>query len=107
MPSRFSGALHDLEYLCQAVVLFAVVVSSIYNLTSVKDSNQPLWSSLLSVCVGLCVPGPALRRQEDSRNDFDSIDIAQQCKPRGVSDQCDLGLSSTAGQDDSADRRTI
>ena len=58
--------MNDLEYLCQALVLFVVVVSAICNLaTADKEEDRPLWASLLSVCVGLCVPGPtsaALRR---------------------------------------------
>ena len=109
MPLRIPGVLRDLEYLCQAVVLFVVVVSSIYNLSSVKDSNQPLWASLLSVCVGLCVPGPtvaALRRQA-SDDGFDDIDSTEQQQYPSIPQQCDLGLSGPAASSDEIDRRTI
>ena len=109
MASTVTGVLRDLEFLCQAVVLFVVVITSIYNLSSSKDTNQPLWASLLSICVGLCVPGPtvaALRRREYG-NELDSADTTEQQQYSSVSDERDLGLSGSIGQTDTADRRTI
>jgi len=51
----------EIVFLCQVVVLYTVIVVSIYNLTKGNgDSN--LWTALLSSCLGYLLPNPSLKR---------------------------------------------
>ena len=66
----------EIEFLVQSLVLFVVVVVSLYNLTVAEDRPQcgeTVWASLLSACVGICTPGPVIswqrRRQQDDELD--------------------------------------
>ena len=54
----------DIVFLCQVVVLYTVILISIYNLTKGHgDSN--LWTALLSSSLGYLLPNPTLRRNGD------------------------------------------
>ncbi len=51
----------EIVFLCQIVVLYTVIVVSIYNLTrGTGDSN--LWTALLSSCLGYLLSSPSMRR---------------------------------------------
>ena len=53
----------EIIFLCQIVVLYTVIVVSIYNLTRGNgDSN--LWTALLSSCLGYLLPSPSMRRSD-------------------------------------------
>ena len=50
----------EIVFLCQVVVLYTVILISIYNLTTGHgDSN--LWTALLSSSLGYLLPNPTLR----------------------------------------------
>ena len=51
-------------FLCQVVVLYTVILISIYNLTTGHD-NSNLWTALLSSSFGYLLPNPNLRRNGD------------------------------------------
>ena len=54
----------EIVFLCQVVVLYTVILISIYNLTTGNgDSN--LWTALLSSSLGYLLPNPTLRRNGD------------------------------------------
>ena len=54
----------EIVFLCQVVVLYTVILISIYNLTTGHD-NSNLWTALLSSSLGYLLPNPNLRRNGD------------------------------------------
>ena len=54
----------EIVFLCQIVVLYTVIVISIYNL-SVGHDDSNLWTALLSSSLGYLLPNPTLRRNDD------------------------------------------
>ena len=54
----------EILFLCQVLVLFTVILISIYNLTTGHD-NSNLWTALLSSSLGYLLPNPTLRRNGD------------------------------------------
>ena len=49
--------------LCQVVVLYTVIVVSIYNLT-VGHGDSTLWTALLSSSLGYLLPNPSMKRDD-------------------------------------------
>ena len=54
----------EIVFLCQVLVLFTVIIISIYNLTTGHE-NYNLWTALLSSSLGYLLPNPTLRRNDD------------------------------------------
>ena len=54
----------EIVFLCQVLVLFTVILVSIYNLTTGHE-NSNLWTALLSSSLGYLLPNPTLRRNGD------------------------------------------
>ena len=54
----------EIVFLCQVLVLFTVIMLSIYNLTTGHE-NSNLWTALLSSSLGYLLPNPTLRRNGD------------------------------------------
>ena len=54
----------EIVFLCQVLVLFTVILVSIYNLTTCHE-NSNLWTALLSSSLGYLLPNPTLRRNGD------------------------------------------
>ena len=54
----------EIVFLCQVLVLFTVILISIYNLTTGHE-NSNLWTALLSSSLGYLLPNPTLRRNGD------------------------------------------
>ncbi len=52
----------EVVYLCQILVLYTVIVVSIYNLT-VESDNATLWTALLSSCLGYILPSPTIEKK--------------------------------------------
>ena len=48
-------------FLCQVIILYTVIVVSIYNLTVAHDAST-LWTALLSSSLGYLLPNPSLKR---------------------------------------------
>ncbi len=53
----------EIVFFCQIVILYTVILVSIYNLTKV-DGNSNLWTALLSSCLGYLLPNPSMKRGE-------------------------------------------
>lgn len=53
----------EVVYLCQILVLYSVIVASIYNLT-VESNNDTLWTALLSSCLGYLLPNPTIKKKD-------------------------------------------
>lgn len=54
----------EIVFFCQIIVLYTVVVTSIYNLTAKPtSSDKALWSGLLCSCLGYLLPNPKIKRQ--------------------------------------------
>ena len=49
----------EIVFFCQIIILYTVIIVSIYNLTREKETN--LWISLLSSCLGYILPAPKLK----------------------------------------------
>ena len=54
----------EIVFLCQIVILYTVIVISMYNLTVGHDDSN-LWTALLSSSLGYLLPNPTLRRNDD------------------------------------------
>ena len=67
----------EIVFLCQVIILYTVIVVSIYNLTVAHDDST-LWTALLSSSLGYLLPNPSLKRQPDSVRRLLSR-AAQQC----------------------------
>jgi hypothetical protein len=50
----------EVVFLCQVLILYTVIVVSIYNLT-VESENSTLWTALLSSCLGYLLPNPTIK----------------------------------------------
>ena len=53
----------EIVFLCQVVVLYTVIVVSIYNLT-VGHGDSTLWTALLSSSLGYLLPNPSMKRDD-------------------------------------------
>ena len=51
----------EIVFLCQVIILYTVMVISIYNLT-VRHGDSTLWTALLSSSLGYLLPNPSLKR---------------------------------------------
>ena len=51
----------EIVFLCQVIILYTVIVVSIYNLT-VGHVDSTLWTALLSSSLGYLLPNPSLKR---------------------------------------------
>ena len=51
----------EIVFLCQVIILYTVIVVSIYNLTVAHDDST-LWTALLSSSLGYILPNPSLKR---------------------------------------------
>ena len=51
----------EIVFLCQVIILYTVIVVSIYNLTVAHD-DPTLWTALLSSSLGYLLPNPSLKR---------------------------------------------
>ena len=54
----------EIVFLCPVLVLFTVILISIYNLTTGHETSK-LWTALLSSSLGYLLPNPTLRRNGD------------------------------------------
>ena len=53
----------EIMFFCQVIILYTVIVVSIYNLT-VGHSDSTLWTALLSSSLGYLLPNPSLKRED-------------------------------------------
>ena len=67
MPQWKICPREELEFICQTLVLFVVIIISLYNLTILSteaDSSgskyMTLWAAIFGSALGLCTPGPYL-----------------------------------------------
>lgn len=51
----------EIEYFTVVIIVFIVIVTSIYNLSKGDGTNSNLWTSLLSSCLGYLLPNPTLK----------------------------------------------
>ena len=51
----------EIVFLCQVIILYTVIVVSIYNLTVAHDDST-VWTALLSSSLGYLLPNPSLKR---------------------------------------------
>jgi len=54
--------LRHMEFVCQMIIITAVVITSLYNLSASGQQQQPdpIWVGLLGSCLGYITPGPHL-----------------------------------------------
>ncbi len=51
----------EIVFICQIVILYTVIVTSIYNLTR-GHQDSSLWTALLSSSLGILVPNPKISK---------------------------------------------
>lgn len=52
----------EIVFFCQIILLYTVVITSIYNLTVTKEPST-LWTSLLSSSLGYLLPNPTIDKR--------------------------------------------
>ena len=52
----------EIVFFCQVVILYTVILTSIYNLTK-ENSNTNLWTALLSSSLGYLLPHPTIKKK--------------------------------------------
>lgn len=50
----------EIVYLSQIVLIFMVMITALYNL-STKSGDDSLWTALLTSCLGYILPNPKLK----------------------------------------------
>lgn len=53
----------EVVFFSQVLIVYTVIVVSIYNLTK-GGGNSNLWTSLLSSCLGYLLPNPSIKRRD-------------------------------------------
>ena len=53
----------EIVFTCQVIVLYTVIVVSIFNLT-IGLGDSTLWTALLSSSLGYLLPNPSLKRED-------------------------------------------
>ena len=53
----------EIVFLCQVIILYTVIVVSIYNLTA-GHADSTLWTALLSSSLGYLLPNPSMKRED-------------------------------------------
>ena len=56
-------ARSEIVFFCQVVIIYTVIVTSIYNLTTEHEDGH-LWTALLSSSLGYLLPNPTLKRKK-------------------------------------------
>ena len=55
----------EIIFFTQVIILYAVILTSIYNLTT-KQGDSNLWTALLSSSLGYLLPSPTIKRRKES-----------------------------------------
>jgi hypothetical protein len=50
----------EIIYLSQILVIFVVIITSLYNLSN-KNGDNSLWTALLTSCLGYMLPNPKIK----------------------------------------------
>lgn len=50
----------EIVFFCQVVILYTVILVSVYNLSTNSDKNSNLWTSLMCSCLGYILPNPTI-----------------------------------------------
>ena len=53
----------EIVFVCQTLMIFTVIVASVYNL-STNHPDSTLWTALLSSCLGYLLPNPTLKQRK-------------------------------------------
>ena len=59
----FARHQEEIVFFCQVIILYTVIVVSIYKLT-VGNGDSTLWTALLSSSLGYLLPNPSLKRED-------------------------------------------
>ena len=54
----------EIVFVCLVIILYTVIVVSIYNLT-VGHGDSTLWTALLRSSLGYMLPNPSLKKEDD------------------------------------------
>ena len=54
----------EIVFFTQALIVFTVIVSCIYNLSKAERTDETLWSTLLASCLGYMLPSPTLSHKK-------------------------------------------
>ena len=52
----------EIVFLCQVIILYTVILTSIYNLTQ-NNTDTNLWTALLSSSLGYLLPHPTIKKK--------------------------------------------
>ena len=54
---------HEIVFFAQIILLYVVIITSLYNLTRAGE-NRELWITLLSSSVGYLLPNPQIKKRK-------------------------------------------
>ena len=54
----------EIVFFSQALIIFTVIVSCIYNLSKPDRKDETLWSTLLASCLGYMLPAPTISKKK-------------------------------------------
>jgi len=54
----------EVQYFIQMLLIFIIVITSLYNLTVGKSEEGKLWTSLLCSTLGYSLPNPRMRKND-------------------------------------------
>ena len=54
----------EIVFCCQVIILYTVIVVSIYNLTVGHGDSTTIWTALLSSSLGYLLPNSSLKRED-------------------------------------------
>ena len=61
------GNKNILTFIAQFVILFIVIVTSLYNLTFQTSARNDIWLVMVSTCLGAVLPGPKIRKKQQKQ----------------------------------------
>ena len=53
----------ELVYLCQVIIIYTIIIISLYHLSQQRDDRE-LWTALLSSSIGYLLPNPKIKHHE-------------------------------------------
>ena len=65
---------HFVLFVCQMVVLFAIIVTALINLSIGHSENKDMWIALLSSSIGYLLPNPKYKSINKSSTAEDEVD---------------------------------
>ena len=57
----------EIQYLSQVIIIYIVVITSIFNLSINTGKDNSVWTALLSSCLGYMLPNPSIKKHRNAQ----------------------------------------